>query len=1321
MSIELPDPDLKEHEWKRVYATSDVEDVGEDGSLLRSFYVPALLRTVSYDRMAGYFRSSALAAASRGFTAIAARGGKVRLIAGCDLAAHDVQAILDGDTSRLEQHLSAEIDKLDSEPSQVRSGVELLAYMVKKGFLEIRVAFRRHASSGEPIRLANSEDGYVHEKWGILTDGFGQRLVFIGSMNESVTALVNNAENVTVFMSWAGTDSQVIDSKQRSFEALWANQHRNFVVKSIPEAVRQRLLQIGERVIIPVELDGEPASQPKALRPEPIDWLRFAVIKHAPLMNGGETVGIYTAPVKPWPHQEIVARRLVSTYPYGYLLCDEVGLGKTIETGLAFRALWLSRRAKRMLICPPASLVKQWQKEMARKFLMPFGIGRSEGRGARIHHLMPTEAEESRQSLFDRDLLIVSNGLFQRPERLQQLEQAEPFDVALVDEAHFARRQNSQIGLDQEASYGKLYKAFEGGLQSRTHALWLATATPMQLDPVEAYDLADLIGRLGCFAAEQSLVAVYYAIIGRMIQGQSPTPEEQETLRIVVSRAQHEDPSLWGRIATWLLEHDLELKVVLERWLRHESWPADKAAEKTLLRLLFAVAPLQRVMLRHTRRLLEQYRRHNLLNDNLATRSVRPIPPELQFRPDEEKAYKELGLYCSELQQQIGNNLSTQLRSSLGFYLSMLRQRFSSSSVAILRTLERRLERVKETIAILDRQGLDSTIALEELAASLSDDEVGSGSDSWETEEMEIEDLLKVTLRGRTRADLAWEQSRLEAILPDFVVLAERRSTKTSVLLQTISRRERTGQAGRFRQTVVFTRYTDTLDHLVETFEASAPGMRIGTYSGEGGRYWDSAAAEWKSVDKNRDLIKELFLSDAIDLLLCTDAAAEGLNLQTADLLVNYDLPWNPMKVEQRIGRIDRIGQRYERIEVLNLAIIGSIEERIYSRLWERLSEAAGVVGSQPFSMLPITEEDFSRLARGELTHEELEVEARLRLESRERQIRQVEVPPEHLYQLFNKELRSYGSERRVLTLDDIQHALVESSYLKARGAEACERNGKRWLELRESANWGGFFARVALTTDQDLYERGLSDHRGLLRFASYGEPAFDEIVEMVASETHRPQCVEVVKVEIDRGGRSWERHAMLVMEWTPNGPTVREIATYADCRTLELAHEATVPAEAVAHCRRRLERSLEADIRAFRDRQQMLDRHEEMGLANKAFLYLLAVGMLRSAMGRQAIQNPEQLGKVIAEAQNMALEPRRIIFDIAVDLLSDVRRQELMVMIGSELHAGQWRSTPHFRQAAMHVINRERAKMRRGGGEEATSRLIERLRREAETMLGEE
>src|SRR5690606_25736078 len=117
--------------------------------------------------------------------------------------------------------------------------------------------------------------------------------------------------------------------------------------------------------------------------------------------------------------------------------------------------------------------------------------------------------------------------------------------------------------------------------------------------------------------------------------------------------------------------------------------------------------------------------------------------------------------------------------------------------------------------------------------------------------------------------------------------------------------------------------------------------------------------------------------------------------------------------------------------------------------LWERLSHAAGIVGSQQFSILPITEEDFAALARGEITHEELEQEALRKLEEHEREVRQLEIPAEDLYHILNKELRSYGDETRVITLEDIQHALVESDYLKATGSQVHEADGQRWVEVR--------------------------------------------------------------------------------------------------------------------------------------------------------------------------------------------------------------------------------------------------------------------------------
>lgn len=87
-------------------------------------------------------------------------------------------------------------------------------------------------------------------------------------------------------------------------------------------------------------------------------------------------------------------------------------------------------------------------------------------------------------------------------------------------------------------------------------------------------------------------------------------------------------------------------------------------------------------------------------------------------------------------------------------------------------------------------------------------------------------------------------------------------------------------------------------------------------------------------------------ISGEIKLLLCTESASEGLNLQTCGLLINYDLPWNPMRVEQRIGRIDRIGQTHTIVTIRNFYYDGTVEAKVYGKLRDRINAFTTVVGN---------------------------------------------------------------------------------------------------------------------------------------------------------------------------------------------------------------------------------------------------------------------------------------------------------------------------------------------------------------------------------------
>ena len=121
-------------------------------------------------------------------------------------------------------------------------------------------------------------------------------------------------------------------------------------------------------------------------------------------------------------------------------------------------------------------------------------------------------------------------------------------------------------------------------------------------------------------------------------------------------------------------------------------------------------------------------------------------------------------------------------------------------------------------------------------------------------------------------------------------------------------------------------------------------GLRLLCFSGRGGEIpAASGGDEWRRID--REQVKRRFRDGDADLLLCTDAAAEGLNFQFCAALVNYDMPWNPMRVEQRIGRIDRVGQRHATIRVVNLHYEGTVETAVYRALRRRIGLFQQVVG----------------------------------------------------------------------------------------------------------------------------------------------------------------------------------------------------------------------------------------------------------------------------------------------------------------------------------------------------------------------------------------
>ena len=1193
MKVNNMEEGLKNYKWELTYSTSGLKDNGEPTDILHDFYIPALKRITEYDRVAGYFRSSSLAAASQGYTSFLNHGGKMRMIVGADLQLQDVAAILAGNNQRLSDKLMEELENEDTWPEAVRNGVALLGEMVSSGRLKIKVAFRVKASTNEPLSVDSTEDGYVHEKWFVMKDSEGNRIYGSGSLNESRTALVLNAENIDIHCDWdSSKDALRVCGAEERFNALWSNENPYMVVKEIPDAVRDRLIHLKTITNKPTEIDGTVIQT--EIEPSVEEMLKFAVLRDAPKMPNGLYVGMYSAPVEPWPHQEIVSRKLIESHPYSYLMCDEVGLGKTIEAALAMRSLILSGRAKKVMIVAPASLTDQWQRELAQKAMLPFAKTRVRPGGTgKIDHeyIYPRPAEDIDTDLYSPDFNIISSGLVSRKERVSAIDRSEECDVILVDEAHYARRQNPRGGSLETAKYGNLYKSIDEHLKKKAKGLWLATATPMQIDAIEVFDLFRLTDRTGQYEADPTLSMTYFQLMGKLIGEMSLTRQQWAILGQSYAQIEALDPFLWNNIQKTAVTSK-NRKVLYNLPLKDPM----RADVKYLKQPMFSASPLSRVMMRHTRRLLEIYRQNGELSSNLATRHIRPICA-IEFTPEEETFYNSLEDYCSGLNEQM-RKYNHQLRQIMGFYLNFLQLRFASSFYAIQQTLTRRLKRVNQTLILGGR-----TFETEEEFQ----DAIDQLRDSDEYDEADISEItFDALLKDRNQKDLEWERDELKKMI-DHLGLMSQTPSKIQRLLEELSART---VRGRVRQTVLFTRFYDTLKNIRDYLRIRSSGMRVGVYSGGHAEWYDPEAG--RDVSTTHEEIKRLFLTGEIDLLLCTDAAAEGLNLQTADLLINFDLGWNPMKIEQRIGRIDRIGQKYSDIEVMNMCYLGSTEEKVYGRLCERLQLAGLVVGAQQISMLPVDQEMFRKLHSGEITLEQLEKEAKDRLKKQKEATAQMEMSPQDMYDMYHRISGDMHSKEYPADLQSIWDAFTTSSYFENLGAKILP-NGRWHLPASDYASeFTGTISREMADTPEE--------------FMTWGNDTIDFIMNNMANRLEDCPCVKRVSVTegiVEVGG---------YVVATTNGKML--ITSYSSLSGLYVDHTSTIEETDIKSAKAKLKLIAKAEAEKTVVAMKAIKKNAEVADLHETLVRSCAVAVLEKYKN-SGINKYSDIAKALTEIKN--------------------------------------------------------------------------------------
>ena len=569
-----------------------------------------------------------------------------------------------------------------------------------------------------------------------------------------------------------------------------------------------------------------------------------------PLMDSAAS--LTSAKIDLLPHQVVLTHRITTTAPRRFLVADEVGLGKTIETALILRELASRGELNRALMVVPAGLVNNWHRELNEVFNLNFEVFGSEG-----------DVTDRKSNAFAKhDRLIASVDTLKRKARIKKLEEAPPWDLVVFDEAHHLTAFKSGGKVKKTENY-KLAEA----LRERTRDMLLLSATPHQGDHFRFWMLIQLLDPT-LFNSPDEMVRERHRLNSVVVR------------RTKADACKPDGSPLFAR-----------------RWVHTESFLMNERE-----RLFYT--------------LLNEY-----LQDGFA------------------------------LAKRQGNK-----GTALGFVMTIFQKIAASSFAAVARTLRRRLIAltVHESLVHDESRDIDRRDEALKEAKDLIRAELGLGADRLADIEVDraLGDIQRKILKkldeeamdmasnisdevslaaaedsavASVALALPEERLRIKDLLRQFPKETETKVQKLLMALGALWRQD----AG--ERVVIFATYLGSVEMLGQMIEREYPGQGVVVL--KGGDHGSKAAAE-----------KRFKQADGPRVMICTAAGREGLNMQHARVLFNFDLPWNPMDMEQRIGRIHRYGQKHT-AQVYNLVLSDTIEGKIFLLLDEKLTQIAKTLG----------------------------------------------------------------------------------------------------------------------------------------------------------------------------------------------------------------------------------------------------------------------------------------------------------------------------------------------------------------------------------------
>lgn len=836
-------------------------------SLYEEFLKKRLSGAGRYDRIAGYFQSSLLELATEEFAKIP----RVRIVCNTEVSADDVKTVRMATGSRRKE-LEESLLRLVWNSGHFAHLVDVHGHAAQD---RLSVLHHLITSSGKAGRLfevrivPDSEFGFVHGKGGVIESSSGQTS-FIGSANDSARAWTKNYELV-----WEDDSEEGVVWLQEEFDALWEKAFplSEFIVKQIGRLSKRTVL----------EHVGPWRQEPQ---PEPL---------LAEVPTATELFGF-------WDHQkyfinlafqEHLKYREESQRGARFLLCDGVGLGKTLQLGAVAKLIGTLDPLP-ILILAPKPLLEQWQEELLLKLNVPSARWDKGGWITEREEYHPAQLDKStncpRKVGIVSTSVIISAPRSARNQALVDQLMERRFSCVIWDEAHKIRRGNLAPTNVYSPPEKKLLYKFAERLGGQAKTMLLATATPVQLHPMELWDLLYIlsVGNPQVLGGENALwraansPRIFDIVAGRLDVG-----------------------SLYEKWQYWRdpLPAPLDAKTDVFDWIRQDLGLAltdDQATNADLDSIdpsrnfdldfleLREVNPFTQRVIKRTRDRLEE-------EGKLVKIEMVPFGDgqPILCSHSMEQAF--------ELASDFAKALNQRVKAS-GFIKTLLQRRVGSSLVAGLKTTQKMLK--------------------------------GGGLEEEEDPNEDAESIYPLTQE---------EMGLLQRLEEHLARHLEREDDPKFDRVRQVLFGKFEDVSWLDRGVLIFSQFYDSAYALCEYLSQHVEEP-IGLYANSSAsKLFENG--EVHSVE--RGLLKEKVTNGRLKLLVGTDAASTGLNLQRLGCLINLDLPWNPTVLEQRKGRVQR-GTIAKRIPFYNMRYDKGVEQRLFQTLSGRIQEITAIFGTIP-------------------------------------------------------------------------------------------------------------------------------------------------------------------------------------------------------------------------------------------------------------------------------------------------------------------------------------------------------------------------------------